>query len=137
MLFRSLENMERLGVPRRVVGFVLPLGYSFNLDGSTLYLSLAAMFVAQAAGHPMTMGDQLVMVATLLLSSKGIAAVPRASLVVLAGTLASFDLPLTGITLILGVDVVMDMARTATNLIGNCFASVVVAKWEGVFEERT
>lgn len=132
----ALENMERLGVPRRVVGFVLPLGYSFNLDGSTLYLSLAAMFVAQAAGHPMTMGDQLVMVATLLLSSKGIAAVPRASLVVLAGTLSSFDLPLTGITLILGVDVVMDMARTATNLIGNCFASVVVAKWEGVFEER-
>lgn len=132
----ALENMERLGVPRRVVGFVLPLGYSFNLDGSTLYLSLAAMFVAQAAGHPMTVGDQMVMVATLLLSSKGIAAVPRASLVVLAGTLSSFDLPLTGITLILGVDVVMDMARTATNLIGNCFASVVVAKWEGVFEER-
>ncbi|MSR38222.1 MAG: cation:dicarboxylase symporter family transporter [Planctomycetes bacterium] len=133
----ALENMERLGVPRRVVSFVLPLGYSFNLDGSTLYLSLAAVFVAQAAGHSLTMGEQLMMVAVLLLSSKGIAAVPRASLVVLAGTLSSFDLPLSGITLILGVDVVMDMARTATNLIGNCFASVVVARWEGVFEERT
>jgi proton glutamate symport protein len=133
----ALENMERLGVPRRVVSFVLPLGYSFNLDGSTLYLSLAAVFVAQAAGHSLTLAEQLMMVAVLLLSSKGIAAVPRASLVVLAGTLSSFDLPLSGITLILGVDVVMDMARTATNLIGNCFASVVIARWEGVFEERT
>jgi proton glutamate symport protein len=132
---KALENMERLGVPRRVVGFVLPLGYSFNLDGSALYLSLAAMFVAQAAGRTVSAGDQVAMVATLLLSSKGIAAVPRASLVVLAGTLAQFHLPLTGIALILGVDVLMDMARTATNVIGNCLASCVIARWEGVLGE--
>ncbi|HZT54919.1 MAG TPA: dicarboxylate/amino acid:cation symporter, partial [Burkholderiaceae bacterium] len=132
---KALENMERLGVPRRVVGFVLPLGYSFNLDGSALYLSLAAMFVAQAAGRAISVGDQVAMVATLLLSSKGIAAVPRASLVVLAGTLAQFHLPLTGIALILGVDVLMDMARTATNVIGNCLASCVIARWEGVLGE--
>lgn len=129
----ALENMERLGVPRRIVSLVLPLGYSFNLDGSTLYLSLAAVFVAQAAGRPLGFGEQLLMVATLMLSSKGIAAVPRASLVVLAGTLASFQLPLTGISLILGVDVLMDMARTATNVIGNCLASAVIARWEGEF----
>ncbi|HEX6812288.1 MAG TPA: dicarboxylate/amino acid:cation symporter [Planctomycetota bacterium] len=130
---KALENMERYGVPRRVVAFVLPLGYSFNLDGSTLYLSLAAVFVAQAAERPLGFGDQMLMVATLMLSSKGIAAVPRASLVVLAGTLSAFGLPLEGIALILGVDVLMDMARTATNVIGNCLASAVVARWEGVF----
>jgi proton glutamate symport protein len=114
---------------------VLPLGYSFNLDGSTLYLSLAAVFVAQAAGVQMGLGDQLLMLGTLMLSSKGVAAVPRASLVVLAGTLASFHLPLTGIVLILGVDVLMDMARTATNVIGNCLASAVIARWEGELAE--
>ena len=133
---KALENMEQLGVPRRIVAFVLPLGYSFNLDGSTLYLSLAAVFVAQAAGRPLSFGEQLLIVATLMLSSKGIAAVPRASLVVLAGTLASFQLPLEGIALILGVDALMDMARTATNVIGNCLASAVIARWEGVFGER-
>jgi proton glutamate symport protein len=132
----ALENMERYGVPRRIVSFVLPLGYSFNLDGSTLYLSLASVFVAQAADIPLSWGEQLLMVATLMLSSKGIAAVPRASLVVLAGTLDAFHLPLTGIALILGVDVLMDMARTATNVIGNCLASAVVARWEGVFREN-
>ena len=121
----------RIGVPRQIVAFVLPTGYSFNLDGSTLYLSLAAVFVAQAAGVPMGLSDQLLMLATLMLSSKGVAAVPRASLVVLAGTLASFHLPLTGIVLILGVDVLMDMARTATNVVGNCLASAVIARWEG------
>ncbi len=130
---KALENMERYGVPRRIVSFVMPLGYSFNLDGSTLYLSLAAVFVAQAAGHELSFGQQLLMVATLMLSSKGIAAVPRASLVVLAGTLSAFGLPLQGIALILGVDVLMDMARTATNVIGNCLASAVIARWEGVF----
>lgn len=133
---KALENMERYGVPRRIVSLVLPLGYSFNLDGSTLYLSLAAMFVAQAAGVQMSIGTQLLMLATLMLSSKGIAAVPRASLVVLAGTLSSFNLPLSGLILILGVDVFMDMARTATNVIGNCLASAIMARWEGVFADQ-
>jgi proton glutamate symport protein len=132
---KALENMERLGVPRRIVSFILPLGYSFNLDGSTLYLSLAAMFVAQAANKPLSVSQQVIMLLTLMLSTKGIAAVPRASLVVLAGTLAQFDLPLEGIAVILGVDELMDMARTATNVIGNCFATVVVARWEGEFND--
>jgi len=130
---KALENMERFGVPRRIVSFVLPLGYSFNLDGSTLYLSLASIFVAQAANHPLTVGQQIALLATLMLSSKGLAAVPRASLVVLAGTLAQFGLPLEGIAVILGVDELMDMARTATNVIGNCLATCVVARWEGEF----
>jgi proton glutamate symport protein len=133
---KALENMERLGVPRRIVSFILPLGYSFNLDGSTLYLSLAAMFVAQAANRPLSVSDQVIMLLTLMLSTKGIAAVPRASLVVLAGTLAQFDLPLEGIAVILGVDELMDMARTATNVIGNCLATVVVARWEGEFNDK-
>ncbi len=132
---KALENMERLGVPRRIVSFILPLGYSFNLDGSTLYLSLAAIFVAQAANHPLSWKEQIIMLLTLMLSTKGIAAVPRASLVVLAGTLAQFGLPLEGIALILGVDELMDMARTATNVIGNCLATVVVARWEGEFND--
>ncbi len=132
---KALENMERLGVPRRIVSFILPLGYSFNLDGSTLYLSLAAMFVAQAANIELTVGQQIMMLLTLMLSTKGIAAVPRASLVVLAGTLAQYDLPLEGIALILGVDEFMDMARTATNVIGNCLATAVVARWEGEFND--
>ena len=132
---KALENMERLGVPRRIVSFILPLGYSFNLDGSTLYLSLAAVFVAQASNHPLTINQQIIMLLTLMLSTKGIAAVPRASLVVLAGTLAQFGLPLEGIAVILGVDELMDMARTATNVIGNCLATVVVARWEGEFND--
>ena len=132
---KALENMERLGVPRRIVSFILPLGYSFNLDGSTLYLSLAAVFVAQAANVQLTVGQQVSMLLTLMLSTKGIAAVPRASLVVLAGTLAQFGLPLEGIALILGVDEFMDMARTATNVIGNCLATAVVARWEGEFND--
>ena len=132
---RAMEVLERLGVPRRIVSFVLPLGYSFNLDGTTLYLSLAAVFVAQAAGVELTVGQQFTMVLTLMLTSKGVAGVPRASLVILAGTLASYDLPLVGITLILGVDELMDMARTMTNVIGNCLATVVIAKWEGEFKE--
>jgi proton glutamate symport protein len=132
---KALENMERLGVPRRIVSFILPLGYSFNLDGSTLYLSLAAMFVAQAANVTLSWQNQVIMLLTLMLSTKGIAAVPRASLVVLAGTLAQFDLPLEGIALILGVDELMDMARTATNVIGNCLATAVVARWEGEFND--
>ena len=132
---RAMEVLERLGVPRRIVAFVLPLGYSFNLDGSTLYLSLAAMFVAQAAGVELTVGQQITMLLTLMLTSKGVAGVPRASLVILAGTLASYNLPLAGITLILGVDELMDMARTMTNVIGNCLATVIVARWEGEFKD--
>jgi Na+/H+-dicarboxylate symporter len=134
---RAMEAMERLGVPRSVVAFVLPLGYSFNLDGSTLYLSLAAIFVAQAANVQLSVGQQVTMLLTLMLTSKGVAGVPRASLVILAATLASYHLPLEGITLILGVDTLMDMGRTMTNVIGNCLASVVVARWEGVFREAS
>lgn len=136
---RAMESVEAFGVPRKIVSFILPLGYSFNLDGSTLYLSLAAVFVAQAAGVELTVGQQVTMLLTLMLTSKGVAGVPRASLVILAATLASYNLPLEGITLILGVDALMDMARTMTNVVGNCLASVVVAKWEGEFrpQERT
>ncbi|HVZ22404.1 MAG TPA: cation:dicarboxylase symporter family transporter, partial [Vicinamibacterales bacterium] len=134
---RAMEAMERLGVPRRIVAFVVPLGYSFNLDGSTLYLSLAAIFVAQAAGVTLTIGQQITMLLTLMLTSKGVAGVPRAALVILAATLASYNLPLEGVTLILGVDTLMDMGRTMTNVIGNCLASVVVARWEGVFREAS
>jgi proton glutamate symport protein len=128
----ALENMERLGIPKHIVGFVLPTGYSFNLDGSTLYLSLASMFVAQAAGVNMPLGTQITMMLTLMLTSKGVAAVPRASLVILAGTLGTFHLPIEGISLILGVDALMDMCRTSVNLLGNCVATAVVARWEGV-----
>jgi Na+/H+-dicarboxylate symporter len=134
---RAMEVLEKLGVPRRIVSFVLPLGYSFNLDGTTLYLSLAAVFVAQAAGVQLTVGQQITMLITLMLTSKGVAGVPRASLVILAGTLASYGLPLEGVTLILGVDELMDMARTMTNVIGNCLATVVIAKWEGEFVEAS
>jgi proton glutamate symport protein len=134
---RAMEVLERLGVPRRIVSFVLPLGYSFNLDGTTLYLSLASVFVAQAAGVHLSIGQQITMLVTLMLTSKGVAGVPRASLVILAGTLASYGLPLEGVTLILGVDELMDMARTMTNVIGNCLATVVIAKWEGEFVEAT
>jgi proton glutamate symport protein len=128
----ALENMERMGIPKHIVGFVLPTGYSFNLDGSTLYLSLASVFVAQAAGVHMPLGTQITMMLTLMLTSKGVAAVPRASLVILAGTLGTFHLPLEGIALILGVDALMDMCRTSVNLLGNCVATAVVARWEGV-----
>ena len=134
---RAMEVLERLGVPRRIVAFVLPLGYSFNLDGTTLYLSLASIFVAQAAGIHLSIGHQITMLLTLMLTSKGVAGVPRASLVILAGTLASYGLPLEGVTLILGVDELMDMARTMVNVIGNCLATVVVAKWEGEFAEAS
>jgi proton glutamate symport protein len=130
---KAMENLARLGVPRRIVGFVLPTGYSFNLDGTTLYLALASVFVAQAAGIELSWGQQILMVATLMLTSKGVAGVPRASLVILLGTLASFSLPVEGVILILGVDELMDMARTAINVIGNCLATVVIAKWEKAF----
>ena len=127
----ALERMEAFGVPRRIVSFVIPTGYSFNLDGSTLYLALASVFVAQAAGVELSLGTQLAMMLTLMLTSKGVAAVPRASLVILSGALAAFGLPLAGVTVILAVDELMDMARTTVNLVGNCLASAVMARWEG------
>ena len=128
---RAMENMEAFGVPRGVVAFVIPTGYSFNLDGSTLYLSLAAIFVAQAAGVSMPIGQQLVLLLTLMLTSKGVAGVPRAALVILLATVSSFNLPTEPVFIILGIDALMDMARTATNVLGNCLATVVIAKWEG------
>lgn len=131
---RAMQSMEALGVPRRIVAFVMPTGYSFNLDGTTLYLALASVFAAQAAGIHLTMGQQLAMMLTLMLTSKGVAAVPRASLVILSGTLATFGLPLEAVALILGVDELMDMARTTVNLVGNCLATVVMARWEGEFD---
>ncbi|HVG26014.1 MAG TPA: cation:dicarboxylase symporter family transporter [Acidobacteriaceae bacterium] len=130
---RAMEQMEAFGVPRRVVAFVIPAGYSFNLDGSTLYLAVASIFVAQAAGIHLSVGQQLVMMATLVLTSKGVAGVPRATLVVLLATAATFHLPLEPIFVILGIDALADMARTMTNVVGNCLASAVVAQWEGVF----
>ena len=130
---RAMECVEAFGVPRRIVSFILPLGYSFNLDGTTLYLSMASVFIAQAGGIELTVGQQITMMLTLMLTSKGVAGVPRAAMVILAATVASFNLPLEGVTLVLGVDALMDMGRTMTNVVGNCLASVVVAKWEGEF----
>lgn len=128
---KALENMEKMGVSRRVVSFVLPTGLSFNLDGSTLYLSLAAIFVAQAANIELSIGAQITMLLTLMLTTKGIAGVSRASLVILTGTAASFGLPEWPIAAILGIDAIMDMGRTATNTLGNCLATVIVGQWEG------
>jgi proton glutamate symport protein len=128
---KALEVMEKFGVPRRIVSFVLPTGYSFNLDGSTLYLALASVFVAQAANIDMPWTTQVLMMLTLMLTSKGVAGVPRAALVILAGTLASFGLPLEGVAVILGVDEILDMGRTTINVVGNCLATAVVARWEG------
>ncbi len=134
---QAMQAMERFGVPRRIVSFVLPTGYSFNLDGSTLYLAIASVFVAQAAGIDMPLSQQLLMMLTLMLTSKGVAAVPRASLVILSGALAQFGLPLEGIAVILGVDAIMDMARTSVNLMGNCLATAVMARWEGEFDNSS
>jgi Na+/H+-dicarboxylate symporter len=131
---KAMLAMEAMGVPRRIVSFVIPTGYSFNLDGTSLYLSLAAIFVAQAAGVDLSLGQQIVIVLTLMLTSKGVAGVSRAALVVLAGTLSSFGLPLEGVAVLLGVDQLMDMGRTMVNVIGNCLATVVIARWEGEFK---
>jgi len=130
----ALEAMEKIGVPRKIAAFVLPAGYSFNLDGSTLYLSLATVFVAQAAGIDLPIGQQVLILFTLMLTSKGIAGVPRASLVILLGTATAFGLPVEPIFIILGIDELMDMARTSINLVGNCLASCVIARWEGEAE---
>ena len=130
----AMERMEALGVPRRIVAFVLPTGYSFNLDGSTLYLALASVFAAQAAGIDMPISTQLYMMLVLMLTSKGVAAVPRAALVILSGALTQFNLPLQAVAVILGVDALMDMARTSINLFGNCLATVVMARWDDEFD---
>ncbi len=128
---RAMESMEAFGVPRQIVAFVLPAGYSFNLDGSTLYLSLASVFVAQAAGIHLSLGQQIVMMLTLMLTSKGVAGVPRAMLVILSATVDSFQLPAWPVLVIFGIDQLMDMGRTATNVLGNCLATAVIARWEG------
>jgi proton glutamate symport protein len=137
---KAMEVMERLGVPRRIVGFVIPTGYSFNLDGSTLYLAVASVFVAQAAegttGIHFGFQQQILLMLTLMVTSKGIAAVPRASLVILLAALHSFGLPPEGVAVIFAVDELMDMARTSVNVVGNCLASVVVARWEGEFDDK-
>jgi Na+/H+-dicarboxylate symporter len=130
---RAIEAMEALGVPRQIVAFVIPTGYSFNMDGGSLYLSVAAIFVAQVAGIHLSLGQQLMMMLTLMLTSKGIAGVSRGALVVLMATAASIGLPSESVLLLLGIDPILDMGRTAVNVLGNCLASVVMAKWEGEF----
>ncbi|MFN8239625.1 MAG: cation:dicarboxylase symporter family transporter [Bacteroidales bacterium] len=132
----AMESMEKFGIPRKIVAFVIPTGYSFNLDGTTLYLSLASIFVAQAAGIHLSFDKQLIICFTLMLTSKGVAGVSRASLVILLGTAVSFGLPVWPIYIILGIDVLMDMARTAVNVIGNCLASAVIARLEKEFDEK-
>src|SRR5687767_4468199 len=133
---KAMENMEKFGVPRKIVSFVIPTGYTFNLDGTTLYLSLASIFVAQAAGMNLSIGEQIIICLTLMLTSKGVAAVPRASLVILTATAASFGMPAWPIMAILGIDELMDMARTSVNVIGNTLASCVIARWEGEFDDK-
>lgn len=136
---KALDIMERFGCPKNIVSFVLPAGYSFNLDGTTLYLSVASVFVAQLAGVELTLGQQLVMMLTLMVTSKGVAGVPRAALVVLAATLTTFSgwgIPLEGAAILLGIDQVLDMGRTGINVMGNCIAAVIVSRWEGVFDDE-
>jgi Na+/H+-dicarboxylate symporter len=130
---RAIEAMEALGVPRQIVAFVIPTGYSFNMDGGSLYLSVATIFVAQVAGIHLSLGQQLMMMLTLMLTSKGIAGVSRGGFVVLMATAASIGLPSEPVFLLLGIDPILDMGRTAVNVLGNCLASVVMAKWEGEF----
>ncbi len=131
----AMERMEEFGVPRWIVSFVIPMGYSFNMTGGSVYLSMAALFAAQAAGLHLSLGAQFVMIATLMLTSKGVAGVPRASLVVLMASAAALHLPAAAVLIILGVDTLMDMGRTAMNVIGNCLAAAVVARWEGQMQE--
>jgi Na+/H+-dicarboxylate symporter len=128
---KTLEGLERFGVRNRIAAFVLPIGYSFNLDGSMMYCTFATVFIAQAYGINMDLGTQLTMMAVLMLTSKGMAGVPRASLVVIAATLTQFKIPEAGLVLLLGIDHFLDMARSATNVVGNSIATAVVAKWEG------
>ena len=132
-----MEAMESIGVPRPIVAFVMPTGYSFNLDGSSIYLSLAAIFVAQVAHIPLSFGQQLTMMLTLMLTSKGVAGVSKASLVILLGTADQLGLPKEPILILFAVDQLLDMGRTAINVLGNCLATVVIARWEGEFPEKT
>lgn len=131
---KAMEVMENFGVPKNIVSFVLPTGYTFNLDGSTMYLALTSLFCAQIVGIELTMAQQLTIMLTLMLTSKGIAAVPRVSLIVLTGTLVSFNIPVVGVAILLGIDQILDMGRTTLNLIGNCVATTIVAKWENCFD---
>lgn len=131
---KAIDLMERFGVPQNIVSFVMPTGYTFNLDGSTLYLAMAVIFSSQICGIDLSLGQQLMMMLALMLTSKGIAGVPRVSLVVLAGTLASFNIPLIGVAILLGIDQILDMGRTTVNLVGNCVATVVIARWENAFD---
>lgn len=131
---KAMTIMEKFGVPKSIVGFVMPTGYTFNLDGSTLYLAMAVIFSTQLVGHPLTIEQQLVIMFALMLTSKGIAGVPRVSLIVLAGTLTSFGIPILGVAILLGIDQILDMGRTTVNLIGNCVATVVIARWENQFD---
>ena len=129
-----MSIMEKFGVPKSIVSFVMPTGYTFNLDGSTLYLAMAVLFSTQLVGINLTLEQQLVIMFALMLTSKGVAGVPRASLIVLAGTLTSFNIPIVGVAVLLGIDQILDMGRTAVNLIGNCVATVVIARWENAFD---
>ncbi len=131
---KAMEIMERFGVPKNIVGFVMPTGYTFNLDGSTLYLAMAVLFSSQIVGIHLDLNQQIIIMLALMLTSKGVAGVPRVSLIVLAGTLASFDIPILGVAILLGIDQILDMGRTTVNLIGNCVATVVIARWEKVFD---
>ena len=131
---KAMEIMEKFGVPKSIVGFVMPTGYTFNLDGSTLYLAIAVIFCAQIAGVPLSIEQQLIIMFALMVTSKGIAGVPRVALIVLAGTLTSFNIPIIGVAILLGIDQLLDMGRTTVNLIGNCVATVVIARWENEFD---
>ncbi|MBR5303806.1 MAG: cation:dicarboxylase symporter family transporter [Candidatus Gastranaerophilales bacterium] len=131
---KAMELMEKFGVPKSIVSFVMPMGYTFNLDGTTMYLTLATLFCAQVVGVEISIQQQIMIMLTLMLTSKGIAGVPRVSLVILTGTLASFGLPLVGVAVLLGIDQILDMGRTTVNLIGNCVATTVVARWENDFD---
>lgn len=131
---KAMEVMERFGVPKNIVGFVMPTGYTFNLDGSTLYLALAVLFSTQIVGIHLSVEHQIMMMLALMITSKGVAAVPRVSLIVLAGTLVSFNYPLIGVAILLGIDQILDMGRTTVNLVGNCVATVVIARWENEFD---
>ena len=131
---KAMEIMEKFGVPKSIVGFVMPTGYTFNLDGSTLYLAIAIIFCAQIAGVDLTLEQQLIIMFALMVTSKGIAGVPRVALIVLAGTLTGFQIPIIGVAILLGIDQLLDMGRTTVNLIGNCVATVVIARWENEFD---
>ena len=133
---KAMSQMEKFGVPKSIVSFVMPMGYTFNLDGSTMYLTLATLFCAQIAGIHLPIEQQILIILTLMLTSKGIAGVPRVALVILTGTLTSFNLPVTGVAIILGIDQILDMGRTTVNLIGNCVATTVIARWENEFDHN-